>query len=100
MAAAYSMDKQLATFLGRPPQISSRFCDVNLPLDLALNDLLANPPDRDAAINQLDTSGWNTRGIIQKVQWLRVSLLTGSIREQILELSLRDCTENLLQEVQ
>ncbi|EAW20247.1 putative C6 transcription factor [Aspergillus fischeri NRRL 181] len=95
MASAYIMDKQLATFLGRPPQIIWRYCDVQLPLDLRYDEILADPATRDAAVNRLDANGWNSQGIIQTAQWMRVSLLVGSIREQILELSLSRCVDDL-----
>jgi chromatin structure-remodeling complex subunit RSC3/30 len=95
MAGAYIMDKQLSTFLGRPPQIIWRYCNVQLPLDLRYDEILADPATRDAAINRLDTNGWNSQGVIQQAQWLRVALLVGSIREQILELSLSRCVDDL-----
>jgi chromatin structure-remodeling complex subunit RSC3/30 len=97
MAGAYSMDKQLATFLGRPPQISWRYCDVQLPLDLGYNEILADLHTREAAINRPDANGWNTGEVIQKAQWMRVALVMGRIREQILELSLSDCVDDLPQ---
>ncbi|GAQ11866.1 hypothetical protein ALT_9187 [Aspergillus lentulus] len=95
MAAAYIMDKHLATFLGRPPQIIWRYCDVQLPLDLRYDEILAGPPTRDAAINRLDANGWNSQGVIQPAQWMRVALLVSSIKEQILELSLIRCVDDL-----
>ncbi|GIK07291.1 hypothetical protein Aspvir_002951 [Aspergillus viridinutans] len=95
MAGAYIMDKQLATFLGRPPQISWRYCDVQLPLDLRYDEILADPVTRDAAINRLDANGWNSQGVIQTAQLLRIALLVSSIREQILELSLSRCVDDL-----
>ncbi|KAH1276181.1 hypothetical protein KXV22_005051 [Aspergillus fumigatus] len=95
MAGAYIMDKQLATCLGRPPQIIWRYCDVQLPLDLRYDEILADPATRDAATNRLDATGWNSQGIIQTAQWMRVSLLVSSIREQILELSLSRCVDDL-----
>ncbi|KAF7128409.1 hypothetical protein CNMCM5793_003139 [Aspergillus hiratsukae] len=95
MAGAYSMDKQLATFLGRPPQISWRYCDVQLPLDLRYDEILADTHTRDAAIDRLDANGWNSRGVIHTAQRIRVALLIGSIREQILELSLSRCVDDL-----
>lgn len=97
MAAAYMMDKHLATFLGRPPQIIWRYCDVQLPLDLRYDEILADPPTRDAAINKLDANGWNSQGVIQPAQWMRVGLLVSSIGEQILELSLSRCVDDLVE---
>ncbi|GFF99318.1 C6 transcription factor, putative [Aspergillus udagawae] len=95
MAGAYIMDKQLATSLGRPPQISWRYCDVQLPLDLRYDEILADAPTRDAAIKNLDANGCNSQGVVQHAQWMRVTLLASSIREQILELSLSRCLDDL-----
>ncbi|TQB74292.1 hypothetical protein MPDQ_005015 [Monascus purpureus] len=95
MAGAYGIDKRLATFLARPPQISWRYCDMQLPLDLSYDEILAAPETREAAISKLDLSGWNTKGVIHKAAWLRISLLVGSIREQVLELSLSRQVEDL-----
>ncbi|EAW13605.1 putative C6 transcription factor [Aspergillus clavatus NRRL 1] len=97
MTGAYSMDKHLATFVGRPPQISWRYCDVQLPLDLGYDEILADPHTRDIALSRLDANGWNTAGVIHKAQWMRVALLIGSIREQILELSLSRYVDDLPQ---
>ncbi|KAI9930419.1 hypothetical protein ASPWEDRAFT_39302 [Aspergillus wentii DTO 134E9] len=99
MAGAYSIDKQLATFLGRPPQISWRYYDVQLPLDLGDDELLAEPQVRDAIISKLDASGWNTQGIVRKAVQIRFSLLMSSVREQILELALSRHVDNLPQKV-
>ncbi|GIJ90576.1 hypothetical protein Asppvi_009535 [Aspergillus pseudoviridinutans] len=95
MAGAYIMDKQLATSLGRPPQINWRYSDVQLSLDLRYDEILADPATRDAAINRVDANGWNSQGVIQPAQLMRVALLVSSIREQILELSLSRCVDDL-----
>lgn len=94
------MDKQLATFLGRPPRISWRYCDVQLPLDISYDELMAEPSVRDAAISKLDANGWNTAGSLAKAAWTRIALLTGYIREDILELSLSRRVEDLPRRVE
>ena len=88
VTGSYTLDKTLAMTLSRPPLIGRRYFDVQLPLDLSYDEVLADPDIRDAAISKLDSSGWNSEGSDQKAGWLRVSALVGSIREQILELSL------------
>ncbi|GJP97403.1 transcriptional regulator family: Fungal Specific TF [Aspergillus niger] len=100
VAGAYSIDKQLATFLGRPPQISWRYYDVQFPLDLSYEEILAEPKVREAAISLLDKTGWNTQGIVGQAAWMRIALLIGSTREQILELSLSRRIEDLPRKVQ
>ena len=100
MGHACSTDKQLATFLGRPPRISWRFCSISLPLDLSFKDIIASDELRDLAISRLDSDGWNTVENDRQAVWLRVPLIMGVVRESILELSLNQQVENLPAKVQ
>ena len=95
MVAAYSMDKELATFLGRPPRICRQFCDIQFPLDISWEDLVADDSTREAAIQQLDPDGWNAQGDPDKGARPRVTLLASILREMILELSLSCEVDNL-----
>lgn len=95
LLGAYTIDKELATFLGRPPRISCRHIDVDLPLDITYNELLAEPEIRDAAIAQLDQDGWNTHGKFSKTTFVRAMYKMGQVRELVLELSLNSCVEGL-----
>ncbi|KAJ5523717.1 hypothetical protein N7494_010367 [Penicillium frequentans] len=95
MGSAFCSDKQLATFLGRPPRISWRFCDITLPLDLSFDDIIAEPEVRDRAISKLDADGWNTENNDTQAVWLRAYLIMGPVRESILELSLNQQGKNL-----
>ncbi|OJJ48024.1 hypothetical protein ASPZODRAFT_95167 [Penicilliopsis zonata CBS 506.65] len=83
LAGSYILDKRLASATRRPPQISSRYYNMQLPLDLPDEELMTV-----SAGEQLDADGWNSERITHGAQWLRTSLLIGSIREQILDLSL------------
>lgn len=100
MVAAYTIDKALATFLGRPPLISWRYCDIPMPLDLSWDEIAAEPTTRAAAIANLNTDGWNKNGTLQMGTWARLSLLTSIIREKVLELSLSRHIEGLSQRVE
>lgn len=95
LLGAYAIDKELATFLGRPPRISCRHIDVDLPLDITYDELLAEPDIRDAAIAQLNQDGWNTRGIITRTTFVRAMYKIGQVRELVLELSLNSHREDL-----
>ncbi|OQD97268.1 hypothetical protein PENVUL_c084G01138 [Penicillium vulpinum] len=96
MVAAYSMDKVLATFLGRPPLISWRYCDIQMPLDLSVEEIFADSVVRDAAIARLDEkSGWNLESSLMKGTWPRIALITSVLREKVLELSLSCQLDNL-----
>ncbi|KAL3431360.1 hypothetical protein BDV09DRAFT_198810 [Aspergillus tetrazonus] len=95
MVAAYSMDKELATFLGRPPRICRQYCDIQLPLDISWEDLVADDSTRVAAVQQLDPDGWNVQGDPEKDARPRVALLASILREMVLEFSLSREVENL-----
>ncbi|EED15913.1 C6 transcription factor, putative [Talaromyces stipitatus ATCC 10500] len=95
LLGAYLVDKELATFLGRPPRISWRHIDVDLPLDITYNELLAEPEIRDAAIARLDQDGWNTQGIVSRITFARAMYKMGRVRELVLELSLNSRHEDL-----
>ena len=100
MVAAYAIDKGLATFLGRPPLISWRYCDITMPLDLSWEEITAEPAVRDAAIAKLSPDGWNQDGLMWKCALVRLTLKTSILREKILELSLSRQTECLTQRVE
>ncbi|KAJ5187961.1 Transcription factor [Penicillium cf. griseofulvum] len=101
MVAAYSTDKVLATFLGRPPLISWRYCDIQMPLDLSVEEIFADSVVRNAAIARLDEkSGWNLESSLVKGTWPRIALITSVLREKVLELSLSCQLENLSQRVE
>ncbi|KAJ5660607.1 hypothetical protein N7507_007058 [Penicillium longicatenatum] len=100
MVAAYSIDKSLATFLGRPPLICWRYCDIQMPLDLSWDEIHAEPAAREAAIANLTSDGWNKEGYIQQGALGRVGLLTSIFREKALELSLGRPTEDLPERVE
>ncbi|KAF7588523.1 hypothetical protein BBP40_005550 [Aspergillus hancockii] len=87
-AAAYHLDKSIATFLGRPPRISFRHSDCRLPLDINDNALEGDLAELEVALQSLDSEGWNTQGVIQRASLLRQRFLISTFREEILEVSL------------
>ncbi|KAK1063367.1 hypothetical protein LTR74_009523 [Friedmanniomyces endolithicus] len=86
--SAYGRDKQIATFLGRPPRLSYRYCKMEPPLDLSDEQLWLQGPELDAHLSQLDSNGWNTSGNLCRNTWLRVWFQHCRIREDILEIAL------------
>ncbi|KAJ6172709.1 Transcription factor [Penicillium chermesinum] len=100
MATAYTFDKALASFLGRPPLIPWRYCNFNMPLDLNTDEVVAEPSMRDAAIETLDEHGWNSNGYLDRGASVRVFLLTSISRERVLELSLDNRTEGFAERVE
>ncbi|CEJ85165.1 hypothetical protein VHEMI03690 [[Torrubiella] hemipterigena] len=85
-ASVFKVDKLLATFAGRPPLLSHRFCSTPLPLDLSDEELLQ--PSREAAAS-LNAQGWNTAGNIHHTTILRARTMIAYTRDAILEIALR-----------
>ena len=86
-ALAYEIDKSLATFVGRPPRLSKRFCAISLPLDVSDAALMGSLNDIELAKKKLDANGWNVDGTVLPASRIRASLMINSIREEVLELS-------------
>ena len=86
--SAYGHDKLVATFLGRPPRLSHRYCRMEVPLDLSDEQLFLEGAELEAAIAQLDSNGWNTTGTINRTTWRRAWFEYCRIREDILEIAL------------
>ncbi|RDW81526.1 uncharacterized protein DSM5745_05083 [Aspergillus mulundensis] len=99
MVCAYAIDKELATSLGRPPRICSRYCHLPMPLDLTYDEIVAQP-NKDVAMLTLDADGWNSEGNLTVGVRLRVALLTSLLRESILELSLSPETQHIQDRVE
>lgn len=83
----YGHDKAMATFLGRPPRLSHRYCVLQLPLDLTDNEMLLEGPELEDALSRLE-DGWNTSNQFHRVTWRRVWAQHARIREDILEIAL------------
>ena len=94
--SAYSNDKYMATFVGRPPRLSHRYCVLQLPLDLNDNQTMSNGLDLDNAIATLDDEGWNQRGTIHRCTFARIFAQNARIREDILEISLGVLQEDIV----
>ncbi|KAF4294711.1 hypothetical protein KXW44_009242 [Aspergillus fumigatus] len=95
MVGAYGMDKDLALFLGRPPRICKQYCNIQSPLDLTWEELIAPPTVRQAALQKLDAQGWNTEGKLGSGARARTVHLACLIREDILELSIGQGRDNV-----
>ncbi|KAI1342750.1 hypothetical protein F5Y15DRAFT_267477 [Xylariaceae sp. FL0016] len=83
-AAAFYVDKCVATFLGRPPLLNYRHCSLTLPLDLS-DSALSGDSSLLEAIQDLDPSGWNRHGHVFRSSLARIRLLLAIFRDQVLE---------------
>ena len=81
-------DKQLATFMGRPPALSRRYTTCKLPLDLSDDETMAEGEELEAIRSKLDPNGWNTSGEIYPSTACRAWMLMSLVRDEILEISL------------
>lgn len=86
-AAAFYVDKCLATFLGRPPLLNYRHCKLVLPLDLSDDALVADASSFSEAAQQLGRDGWNPRGQVYRTSLVRIRLLLAIFRDKVLELT-------------
>ena len=96
-ATVYAVDKLMATFVGRPPRISRRYCSIQIPLDIEIADLALSDEDLNLKLSQLDHEGWNHDGTLRRSAYMRTFLVTSRIREDILEISLGPEAENTLE---
>ncbi|GAB7354732.1 hypothetical protein MBLNU459_g5146t1 [Dothideomycetes sp. NU459] len=83
----FGHDKSLATFLGRPPRLSHRYCHLELPLDLGDDELLLHGQELQDVVSKLK-DGWNTSNRFSRNTWRRVWSYYLRNREDILEISL------------
>lgn len=88
-AGLYHNDKNIATFLGRPPHISWRYSDCKPPSDIDEDALMGDEQDLERAMEGLDDEGWNVSTTFRRASWHRFRYLLTIYREEILELSLR-----------
>lgn len=110
--SSYSRDKVTATFLGRPPRLSYRYCKMVsrtwlmasdsrslyhqvMPLDLSDEQIFMEGADLQEALNTLDSQGWNQTGNLNRATWTRVWFQHCQVREDILELALGPETEDI-----
>ncbi|KAG5808549.1 hypothetical protein H9Q74_002527 [Fusarium xylarioides] len=84
----FVVDKFLATFIGRPPLLTRRFCSIKSPLDLEESALLSDRATFRSKSQLLDQNGWNTDGRIYSSSLLRVRMMIALARDEILEVVL------------
>ncbi|KAI6085201.1 hypothetical protein F4821DRAFT_154404 [Hypoxylon rubiginosum] len=93
-AQTYSAEIGIATFLGRPPRISYRYCNLQPPLDISVAQMILEEDELALALAGLDENGFNTAGKIQRVTWTKTWLGCAPEREAILDLALGQYTRD------
>lgn len=66
-----------------------------MPLDLEDSQLALEGEALSRALIELDDKGWNLHSVVGRASWLRVSVISTKLREEILELSLGANTDGL-----
>ncbi|KAJ1324380.1 chromatin structure-remodeling complex subunit RSC3/30 [Microdochium nivale] len=85
---AYAREIATATFLGRPPRLSHRYCSVDPPLDLSDQELFLDPPELAAAVARLDSRGFNPDLKFRRSSYMRAWISMSIAREDLLDLAL------------
>lgn len=94
-AAAYQLDKSIATFLGRPPRISFRYSDSCPPLDISDDAFGTEDHSLNYAANDIDSENRGTHRVYQRASWIRTRYILSRFRDEILELSLQKVTPDV-----
>ncbi|KAI5919053.1 hypothetical protein F4810DRAFT_689413 [Camillea tinctor] len=89
LVQTYSADISISSFLGRPPRLSYRYCNLDPPLDISERQLLLNKRE---IVSSLNANGFNTSGNITRATWMRAWLGFAPRREDVLDLSLGQYT--------
>ena len=97
LALAYSLDKGMSCFLGRPPRIAKRYCNIELPLDLTWDELALEGQALEDAKSALNSDGWNIARFTDGTQTshaMRSFVMNSLIKEDILEFCLGPLHDN------
>ncbi|OJI85332.1 hypothetical protein ASPTUDRAFT_54974 [Aspergillus tubingensis CBS 134.48] len=87
-AAAFSADKNQATFVGRPPSINYRYSTLTPPLDISERTIVHGGDELNAAISRLDSFGWSAKDEVDRASVLRLRFILAVFRERALEIAL------------
>ncbi|KAJ5888531.1 hypothetical protein N7495_008572 [Penicillium taxi] len=82
------LDNSVSTSCGRLPQLTRRFDECPLPLELSDEQLLLSIDELDNAIGLLDSNGWAPGESSYPVSYLRALSMMGNHRREILELTM------------
>jgi hypothetical protein len=87
--AMFTLDNGVASFTGRPPQLSRHYISTPLPLDLKDDYLFQDEKVLARAVAEtLDSKGWNTEGRMYYSTLIRARSMLGVITDEIFELVL------------
>ncbi|GKZ26142.1 hypothetical protein AbraIFM66951_009567 [Aspergillus brasiliensis] len=87
-AAAFSADKNQATFVGRPPSINYRYSTLTPPLDISEVTIVQGGDELVMAMSNLDGFGWAAKDEVDRASVLRLRFIFAVFRERALEIAL------------
>ncbi|OKL57725.1 hypothetical protein UA08_07127 [Talaromyces atroroseus] len=98
-SASYRIDKNIATFLGRPPRLSSKHSDCGLPLCIDDDMFNASTHAFNQAINDTDEQGWRVQPTFCPTAWIRLQCSIAMFREEILDISIMPLKPETVQQL-
>ncbi|KAI0199431.1 hypothetical protein F4808DRAFT_432462 [Astrocystis sublimbata] len=85
---AYTSEISTSSYLGRPPRLSYRYCNLTAPLDIPDVQLVASEGEIARILASLDDNGYNTSGRLSHGTWAKTWLEFAPKREEVLDLAL------------
>lgn len=82
----YYLEKMFGLIFNLPPRITSRYVDVELPLDLSDEEIFAQTIEKlEEAKSRLTEDGWNMDGKFRAATWARLRYILSQFREEFVE---------------
>ncbi|KAI8624755.1 hypothetical protein F5Y19DRAFT_467606 [Xylariaceae sp. FL1651] len=88
VVGAYSIDISISSYLGRPPRLSYRYCNLTPPMDIPDHQMIADDDEIARIVASLDEHGFGKTGKISRATWLKTWLGFAPRREDVLDLAL------------
>ncbi|KAI0906332.1 hypothetical protein F4823DRAFT_607750 [Ustulina deusta] len=88
VASAYSSDVSISSYLGRPPRLPYRYCNLTPPLDIPETQLIASEDELVRIIASLDENGYGTSHKVSRATFMKAWLGFAPRREEVLDLAL------------
>ncbi|KAI0427257.1 hypothetical protein F5Y09DRAFT_316869 [Xylaria sp. FL1042] len=88
VAEAYSTDIGISSYLGRPPRLSYRYCNLIPPMDIPDTQLIASGDEIARIIASLDQNGFGTSDKVSRATFMKAWLGFAPRREEVLDLAL------------
>ncbi|KAJ3567914.1 hypothetical protein NPX13_g6601 [Xylaria arbuscula] len=88
VAGAYSTDISISSYLGRPPRLSYRYCNLTPPIDIPDTQIIASEDEIARIVSSLDENGFGTSDKVSRATFMKAWVGFAPRREEVLDLSL------------